>query len=58
MKPMRDTVKNLLLSLLALAMLCGFALAVPSPDLTPEAQQAYLEEGPTTEDDEYAFLFE
>lgn len=55
---MRDTVKNLLLSLLAIVMLCGFALAIPSPDLTPEAQENYLNEGPTTEDDEYAFLFE
>ena len=55
---MSNTLKNLLLTLLAAAMLCGIALAVPSPDLTPEAQDAYMEEGPADVDDEYAFLFE
>jgi len=55
---MCDKIKNILLSLLLLAMLAGFAVAVPSPDLTPEAQEAYMNAGPADEDDEYAFLFE
>ena len=55
---MRDQIKNLLLALLALVMLAGFALAVPSPELTEETRQTYLDEGPADADDEYAFLFE
>ena len=55
---MCDKLKNVLLCLLLLAMLAGFAVAVPSPDVTPEAQQAYMNAGPADEDDEYAFLFE
>lgn len=55
---MRNTLKNLLLLLLALAMLAGLAVAVPAPDLTPEAQTAYMNEGPANEDDEYDFLFD
>ena len=55
---MSNTLKNLLFSLLALVMLCGFALAIPSPDLTQDAQNAYMDEGPADVDDEYAFLFE
>lgn len=55
---MTDKLKNLLLTLLAAAMLIGLAVAVPSPNLTADAQQAYLDEGPAAEDDEYAFLFE
>ena len=58
MKSMCNKLKNLLLTLLALCLLSGFALAVPSPDLTPEAQQAYMNAGPADEDDEYAFLFD
>lgn len=53
-----SNLKNLLLSLLALAMLCGLGLAVPSPDLTQDAQSSYMDEGPADVDDEYAFLFE
>ena len=55
---MCDKIKSILLSLLLLAMLAGFAVAVPSPDLTPEAQKTYMNAGPADEDDEYAFLFE
>lgn len=55
---MRNTLKNLLLSLLVLGMLLGLALAVPAPDVTPQAQQAYMNEGPADADDEYAFLFD
>lgn len=55
---MSDKLKNLVLTLLLLGMLAGFAVAVPSPDLTPEAQETYMNAGPADEDDEYAFLFE
>lgn len=55
---MRETLKNLLLTLLTLVMLLGAALAMPSPDVTPEAQQTYMNEGPADGDDEYDFLFE
>ena len=48
---------NILLTLLALAMLCGAALAVPAGDVTDEAHNAYLDMAPVDEDDEYAFLF-
>lgn len=50
--------KNLLLALLTAAMLVGFALAVPSGAITVDAQSRYLDEAPSDEDDEYAFLFE
>lgn len=55
---MRNMWKNLLLSLLVLAMLAGLAVAVSSPDVTPEAQTAYMNEGPAGADDEYDFLFD
>lgn len=55
---MSEKIRNFLLTLLTLALLAGFAAAVPSPDLTPEAQEAYMNAGPADEDDEYAFLFE
>lgn len=55
---MHDIMKNLLLSLLVLAMLLGLAVAVPAPDVTPEAGLAYMNEGPADADDEYAFLFD
>ncbi len=47
--------KNILLTILAIVMLVGFALATPSPSITEEARQAHMNEGV---DDEYAFLFE
>ena len=43
----------ILLSLLLILLLFGFARAIPSGTLTEEAQQTYLEEGV---DDEYDFL--
>lgn len=55
---MSDKIKNLLLTLLAAVLLVGFAVAIPSPDLKPEAQESYMNAGPAAEDDEYAFLFE
>lgn len=55
---MMARLKNLLLALICLVMLGAFALAVPSGMITPEAQRGYLDEAPSDEDDEYAFLFE
>ena len=48
---------NLLLTLLAVLLLVGFAWAVPSPAITPEAEEAHMNMG-VEEDDPYAFLFE
>ena len=45
---------NILLTLLTLLLLAGFALAVPSGLITEAAQERYLEETPS--DDEYDFL--
>ncbi len=47
--------KNILLTVLAVLLLVGFAAAIPSPSITEEARQAHMNEGV---DDEYAFLFE
>lgn len=47
--------KNIVLTILAVAMLVGFALATPSPSITEEARQAHMNQGL---DDEYAFLFD
>lgn len=54
---MKKRVTNVLLSVLTLAMLLGAAIAVPQGSLTEEAQRAYIDEAPAT-DDEYAFLFD
>ena len=45
--------KNLLLTLLALVLLAGFALAVPSGDISDSAAGMYEE---TKADDEFDFL--
>lgn len=55
---MNTRVKNILLTVLACALLLGFACAVPSGALTAEAQRTYLNETPTDIDDDYAFLFD
>jgi hypothetical protein len=47
--------KNILLTVLAAAMLVAFAFALPSPSITEEARQAHMNEGV---EDEYAFLFD
>ena len=47
--------KNILLTVLAVLMLIGFAAAVPSPSITEEAREAHMNEGL---DDEYAFLYD
>lgn len=48
---------NLLLALLAVLLLAGFAFAVPSGALKEEAQERYLDEAPE-EEGEYDFLFD
>ena len=45
--------KNILLTLLTLALLCAFAFAVPSGTITEEAQRRYVED---SVDDAYDFL--
>lgn len=55
---MRKALTTLLLTLLALCMLAALAVAVPSGSITPDAKDAYLDEGPSDVDDEYAFLFD
>ena len=53
---MSAKVKNILLTLLALAMLLAYAAAIPSPAITPEAEDAYWGQS-LGDDGEYAFLF-
>ena len=55
---MSAKIKNILLTLLALLMLCGFAVAVPLGSITDEAQDAYMDLAPADADDEFAFLFD
>lgn len=50
-------VKNILLTLLSLALLVGFAAAVPSPAIDEDALSAYQDQA-SFADDEYAFLFD
>lgn len=47
--------KNILLTVLAAALLAAFAFALPSPSITEEARQTHMNEGV---EDEYAFLFD
>ena len=57
---MSAKIKNILLTLLtllALAMLVAYAAAIPSPAITPEAEDAYWGQS-VSDDDEYAFLFD
>ncbi|MGN0764189.1 MAG: hypothetical protein ACI4MK_12405 [Aristaeellaceae bacterium] len=54
---MSAKVKNILLTLLALALLVAYAAAIPSPAITPEAEDAYWGQS-VSDDDEYAFLFD
>lgn len=54
---MKSGLKNVLFTLLTLALIAGVSLAVPQGSITQEAQRSYLEQGPAVED-EYAFLFE
>ena len=54
---MNAKIKNILLTLLALALLAAYAAAIPSPAITPEAADAYWNQS-VSGDDEYAFLFD
>lgn len=54
---MRKHLPDLLLTLLAAVLLLGYAAAMPSPAITDEAREAYMNES-YSEDDEYAFLFD
>lgn len=54
---MKSGLKNVLFTLLTLALLAGVALAVPQGSITQEAQRSYQEQG-TAVEDEYSFLFE
>lgn len=47
--------KSILLTVLTVLLLIGFAAALPSPSITEEARQAHMNEAV---DDEYAFLFD
>ncbi len=47
--------KNIALTILAAILLAGFAFALPSGAITPEARENHMNE---SVDDEYAFLFE
>lgn len=55
---MKDKLKNVLWTVLAVALLVAFAAAVPLGSLTLEAQRAYLDQAPADTDDDYAFLFD
>ena len=46
--------KNILLTVLAAAMLIAFAAGIPSPSITDEAKETHMNQGV---EDEYAFLF-
>ena len=47
--------KNILLTVLAVILLIGFAAGLPSPSITDEAKEAHMNQGV---EDEYAFLFD
>ena len=55
---MKTRWKNVVLTVMTLAILLGLVLAVPLGTLTDEAQARYLEAGPADPEDEYAFLFD
>ena len=47
--------KNVLLTVIAVLLLAGFAAGMTSPAITPDAREAHMNEGV---EDEYAFLFD
>lgn len=53
---MRKPIVTAAWALLLAGLLAGLAAAVPSPNLTEKARQAYLEAAPS--DADYDFLFE
>ena len=54
---MRKHLSEILLTLLTVALLVGFAFAVPHPEITDDALEAYMNDGAAADDD-YDFLFE
>lgn len=54
---MRKHLPDFLLTLLVAVLLIAYAAAMPSPSITDEAREAYMNES-YSEDDEYAFLFD
>lgn len=54
---MKSKVKNILLTMLTLALLVVWAAALTSPVITEEAEDAYWQDS-VSADDEYAFLFD
>lgn len=54
---MRKHLSEILLTLLTVALLVGFAFAVPHPAITDDALEAYMSDGAAADDD-YDFLFE
>lgn len=53
---MRKHLSEILLTLLTVALLVGFAFAVPHPAITDEALEAYMNDDAAADDD-YDFLF-
>lgn len=54
---MRKHLSEILLTLLTVALLVGFAFAVPHPAITDAAMGSYINDD-STMDDDYDFLFE
>lgn len=54
---MRKHLSEILLTLLTVALLVGFAFAVPHPAITDAAMDSYINDDATMDDD-YDFLFE
>lgn len=54
---MRKHLSEILLTLLTVALLVGFAFTVPHPAITDDALEAYMNDGAAADDD-YDFLFE
>ncbi|MBS5728164.1 MAG: hypothetical protein KHW80_09990 [Faecalibacterium sp.] len=54
---MRKHLSEILLTLLTVALLVGFAFAVPHPAITDAAMDSYINDD-STMDDDYDFLFE
>lgn len=52
---MRKHLSEILLTLLTVALLVGFAFAVPHPAITDDALEAYMNDGAAVDDD-YDFL--
>jgi len=48
---MRKHLSEILLTLLTVALLVGFAFAVPHPAITDDALEAYMNDGAAVDDD-------